>query len=375
MKNSLIPGKKQNRTGSSAGRFIRTFAYAAAVLAAICMIAVYVFDPFFHYHKPWLGLSAVQTQKEYQVVGVLRHFDYDAVNVGSSVIENNNNAWFDAAFDCTTVKAPRSYGGMADLCAFLDIAYESHDLRYVFFNLDPASITGGTEVTFQESGFPMYLYDQNPFNDVQYLLNKSVLLEDIPYMVARSLQGYDENLSYNWAEGKEFGRSSALSHYYRIPDEKVQAPLPENVYDENLEGNLRTVRELIEAHPQTQFYFYLPPYSILWWDAISRAGETDAYLHCEETAMRTLASYDNVHVYDFQNADEIVSSLDYYMDSVHFSPKVNEQICDWLVQGQYAVTGETAQKACDNTRHLMTKWQDILDACEKNDEFLYDTTN
>lgn len=337
------------------------------------MTAVYVFDPFFHYHKPWLGLSAVQTQKEYQVVGALRHFDYDAVNVGSSVIENNNNAWFDGAFCCTTIKAPRSYGGMADLCDFLDIAYENHDLRYVFFNLDPASITGGTKVTFEESGFPMYLYDQNPFNDVQYLLNKSVLLEDIPYMIARSLQGYDENLSYNWAEGKEFSKSSALSHYYRTPEEKVQEALPENVYDENLRGNLQTAQELIEAHPQTQFYFYLPPYSILWWDTISRAGETDAYLHCEEEAMRTLASYDNVHVYDFQNADEIVSDLDYYMDSVHFSPQVNEQICSWLAQGQYAVTKETAQQACDQTRRLLMKWQDILDTCEKNGEFLYDT--
>ena len=63
------------------------------VLALIVLIGgvVYVFDPFYHYHKPWLGLKAVLNDKEYQCIGTLRNFDYDALIVGSSVMENNDN--------------------------------------------------------------------------------------------------------------------------------------------------------------------------------------------------------------------------------------------------------------------------------------------
>ena len=39
---------------------------------------VFVFDPFFHYHKPIRPLKAVLTQAEYQVIGTLRTFDYDS---------------------------------------------------------------------------------------------------------------------------------------------------------------------------------------------------------------------------------------------------------------------------------------------------------
>ena len=52
---------------------------------------------------------------------------------------------------------------------------------------------------------PLYLYDKNPFNDINYLLNKDVIFEDIPYMLAETfLDDYDEGASYNWAQYKTF---------------------------------------------------------------------------------------------------------------------------------------------------------------------------
>ena len=47
----------------------------------------YLHRPVFHYHKPWFGLKAVLTDKEYQCIGSLRNFDYDSLIVGSSVAE------------------------------------------------------------------------------------------------------------------------------------------------------------------------------------------------------------------------------------------------------------------------------------------------
>ena len=151
------------------GAFLKTMAAVAAGFAGFCALIVFLLDPFYHYHKPWFGLKAVLNEKEYQVVGSLRHFSYDNVLVGSSVVENNDNRWYDDAFGGTTIKAVRSYGGIADLVWYLNLAFDSQDVKQVFFNLDPASLTQEAQTTFAASGCPMYLYDQNPFNDVKYL--------------------------------------------------------------------------------------------------------------------------------------------------------------------------------------------------------------
>lgn len=120
-------------------KFIRSFFIRSILLLSAVIAVVVVFDPFYHYHRPLPGLKAVLTDKEYQCIGTLRTFDYDALIVGSSVCENYNNHWFDDGFDCQTIKAIRSYGATADLCYLLDSAFEKHDLRYVFYNIDPSS--------------------------------------------------------------------------------------------------------------------------------------------------------------------------------------------------------------------------------------------
>ncbi len=303
-----------------------------AILAVLILIAgvVVLIDPFYHYHKPIGPLKAVLTKKEYQCIGSLKHFDYDAVIAGSSVSENFNNHWFDEAFDCTSVKAVRSYGATADLCYMLDTAFEDHELKYVFYNLDPSSLKTGAEVTFEETGCPMYLYDSNPFNDVRYLFNKSVLFEEIPYNVGRSLfDDYDEGTSFNWGQWKEFNLAMCTGLYIRHADITPMKDIHE--YDDLLKINIGLIENEVKAHPETEFYIYMPPYSMLWWDNTYREGETDFYIYAFGECMRALTAYDNVKFYFFMNDEDTVTNLESgYMDNLHFSPEVNRYICDML---------------------------------------------
>ena len=120
---------RKHKIKSKENPYLKALAGTASALAALCMLTVYLLDPFYHYHKPWFGLKAVLNEKEYQVPGSLRHFDYDSVLVGSSVVENNDNRWFDEAFGGTTIKAVRSYGGIADLVWYLNLAFESREQK------------------------------------------------------------------------------------------------------------------------------------------------------------------------------------------------------------------------------------------------------
>ena len=243
-------------------KFIRSFFIRTLILLAAVVAAVMLFDPFYQYHKPLSGLKAVLTDKEYQCVGTLRNFDYNALIVGSSVCENYNNGWFDQGFDCRTIKAIRSYGATADLKTLLDIAYEEHSLDYVFYNIDPSSLSADAEPTFVSTGCPMYLYDRNHWNDYPYVLNKDVLMEKLPYMLAYSFIGdYDEGDSYNWAQWKYFGADLATGMYARKPT--ITEMQPEDINEEVLAENIALLTELVESHPETTFMFFFSPYSTI----------------------------------------------------------------------------------------------------------------
>ncbi len=371
-----IKQNKKRNQHFAAGQFLKGLAAAAAGLAAVCMLTVYLLDPFYHYHKPWFGLKAVLNEKEYQVPGSLRNFDYDNVLVGSSVVENNDNHWYDEAFGGTTIKAVRSYGGIADLVWYLNLAFDSRQqkgqqIQKVFFNVDPSSLTQEASTTFEASGCPMYLYDRNPFNDVKYLLNKTVLLEKIPYMLAQSFSAdYNEGLSYNWAEGKDFSENGVLTHYYRKrTEEEMLAP---DAGKEELEANLKLLSEVIEAHPDTEFFFFLPPYSMIWWDDAARNGWKEVYLYDEMQAAERLLSYGNVRFFDFQNEEEIVTDLNRYMDTVHFDPEVNYAICKAMAAGQNEVTRENLEDTFAATRELTDRYEaEVIPRLEQEDRFLY----
>lgn len=334
-----------------AQKFLKQFFTASVILLLACVLAVVVFDPFFQYHKPLKGLKAVLTDKEYQCVGSLKTFDYDSVIAGSSVSENYNNGWFDQGFGCKSIKAIRSYGATADLCYLLDIAFEHQDLKYVFYNLDPSALEADPETTYELTGCPMYLYDDNYVNDVRYWLNKGVLMEKIPYLIANSLMGdYDENNSYNWAQWKEFNSDMILGLYIRKPF--VSEMKPRDYYEDLLRKNLDLLTDRITAHPETEFYIFVPPYSMLWWDNIYREGDTEAYLYNMEQAMKTLLAYENVKMFYFQNDREIITDLENYMDILHFSPEINRYICDSLIAGKRQVNSENYAEEIRSMRDL-----------------------
>lgn len=373
-----MKAEKHRKHNSFTGGFLK----AAAVLMVLIAACVVLLDPFYHYHGPLPGLKAVLNEKEYQVVGTLRHFDYDAVLAGSSVVENNDNAWFDEGFGVRTVKAVRSYGCVADLCWFLDEAFAAQEVRRVFFNLDPTALIVPPETTFEATGCPMYLYDRNPLTDVQYLFNKTVLFEKIPYMIAQSLSGsYKESLSYNWSADKDFSRNGALSHYYRFKE--VQPMKAEDYYEKELRGNIDLLVKEVAEHPDTQFVFFIPPYSVIWWDDVYRSGQRDAYLYCEQEVAAALLEYENVSVYDFQNETEIITNLDLYMDTVHFSPSVNGYMAQVMIDGENGretagaeagqkLTKDNYRSVFDQTRRFSEEQVPVqVRELEEQDAFIY----
>ena len=109
------------------------FLLAELVLVALVVVA---FDPFYQYHEPWFGLGAVLNDRDNQMPGTIRNFEYDSVLVGSSVAENFDSAFLDETYGGTTLKIIRASGSTADLCYYLQQAHEKQELKQVFWCLD-----------------------------------------------------------------------------------------------------------------------------------------------------------------------------------------------------------------------------------------------
>lgn len=338
------------KTENIRDKFIKIFIVTAVILAiGVCGI-VALFDPFYVYHKPLPGLKAVLNDKEYQCVGTLKHFDYDAVIAGSSVCENYNNGWFDEGFDCTSIKAIRSYGATADLIYLLDIAFEDHEIKKVFYNIDPSSLYTTLETTYESTGCPVYLYDDNPFNDGKYIFNKDVLLEKIPFMIAKSHSDYDEGDSYNWAQWKTFHHLMCMQMYER--PEEISPMQDAHMYDELAKANTAMLTQMANDHPETEFYFFFSPYSMCWWDAAYRNGERDAILNAQKICLEELTKLDNARVFFYQDDVEIITNLDNYMDAIHFSKDINYYVYESLVTGKDEVTAANKDAVLENMYDL-----------------------
>ncbi len=109
----------------------RLIIFIVAELVAVAG-AVWFFDPFYQYHEPFFGWEAVLNDRDNQMPGTIRNFQYDSVLAGSSVAENFDSAFLDEAYDCRTLKVIRASGSMADLLYYLEIAHYSPEInRYM----------------------------------------------------------------------------------------------------------------------------------------------------------------------------------------------------------------------------------------------------
>ena len=71
----------------------------------------------------------------------------------------------------------------------------------------------------------------------------------------------------------------------------------------------------IERNPDTTFYIFFPPYSILYWNDVMQENHLEATMREYAHIADTLLTYDNVRVFYFPNREEIVTDLNNYADA------------------------------------------------------------
>ncbi len=316
---------------------LRTITYTGVILI-ILAVSVCIIDPFVRYHKPWFGLAAVETEERSAVIGLARNMDYDTALVGSSMSENFVDSWFeDGVFGEKCLKAPLQGAFMGDYLPLLDELTDRKELKNLVFGLDNYLID--KEGATDSLSIPDYFIKQPSITDIYYLLNKSTLLVYIPvFFIRNSLEGRSDDNAYVWADRYTYSKYNARADY--MTTRRLVAE-PEKEFDRLFEKTDMLIADLtkyIEKRPDVTFYFYAPPYSILFWDVCVLDGSLTSEICALERLYSKLLSYDNVRLFYFQNNYEVITNLDHYRDYSHYEQAVNRMMYESMRDGKWELT-------------------------------------
>ena len=324
------------------------------VLILGCLIAAtIIIDPFLHYHAPLSGLEYPLKDERYQNDGMARHYDYDALITGTSMTQNFKCSEFDELWGANSLKTSYSGASYHELneCIRRALRYNS-EVKYVLCSLDGNKLIYPADAD-EYDDYPEYLYDNNPFNDAEYLLNKEVVpktLAVINYTRAGE-QTVTRDAYGSWGQFKTYGRDAVLSTF------SLQQVREETV--ELTEADITTIQENVTqnflatalANPETEFYLFFPPYSICYWEALQRTGQLEAQIQAQEIAVELLLTAENINVYDFNDRIDITTNLDNYCDTLHYGEWINSEILSLMAEGKNKLTldnyKEYYQSVCD----------------------------
>jgi len=328
-------------------RWMRGVLAGLGVLLACCAAMVYLADPYQVYRLArWFTPPYGNGEQAYYNAGLARHSDYDAVLIGTSMVENTLVSQVDARFDTRCVKLPFEGGMAGNHAEALRTALSARELTHVFYGMDMYSFV--RDPAYSSFEMPRYLYDGDPFNDVSYLLNGDVLLHRIPAALYRKLRGdepapatADTIYSWGWNEGARYGEASVLGSYdFSRPRKPMLEP---DAFSANVRANFdRYVRPFLEGHPDTEFHFFFPPYSALQWYIMRQDGHLEAVLRTMGQLAELVLPHPNARLHDFSAHLAWIEDFSLYADYSHYSPAVNGWIVDAMADGGFEVTGLSA---------------------------------
>ncbi len=324
---------------------------AIYILALMFLVGgiVYIADPFYVYHGPLGDEKTVLYNRDYQMPGTVRNFDYDTVILGSSVAENFDSNFINTQYNSETLKIIRASGSVADLLYYMEVAHKENDIKRVFWSLDIFAMTKDTQDTFSKDDELAYLHTKSIADDIPYLYNKDILMEEIPLSVAYSVMDINTGgEAYNWASDKDFSAAGSMRAYDKPKEIVCDADYSAEL--ELLDDNINLVVNEIQKHPDTEYIIIFPPYSMMWWDCGYANGVAPLYFAVLEETIPVLCEMENVKVYYFQDDREIVCNLDNYMDMLHFSPDINQFMLECIEKDERRVTADNAEDVLRNMR-------------------------
>lgn len=299
-------------------------------------------DPFFHYHYPdtqnyFYALNNERSQND----GITKFFDYQGILTGTSMTENFKATEATDLFDIDFIKIPYAGASYKEVNDGLKAALAYHpDMQIIIRGLDMNMFFDDKDYMDTSMGeFPLYMTDQNIFNDVKYVFNRDVVLKRVYQMMrANDAPDFQGGITSFDAYSNWMKRFPVFGPQQVFPDGPwtVQnPPAPSALFsleDQKtvLENIRQNVSALAKGHPEVTFYCFFPPYSAAWWGYVYFEGRLDRQIQAERLIIEELLQYDNIKLFSFNNLTDITTDLNNYRDILHYGEWINSLILQYM---------------------------------------------
>lgn len=322
------------------------------VIAVLGIIGRYVVevDPFFHYHEPnieeyYYRLDNQRSQND----GISKRFSYNMLITGTSMTENFKTTEADkiwAEEGAISIKIPYSGATYKEINDSLTRALEHNaNLHTIIRGLDMTRFMDSKDaMSYERNYYPLYLYDDNIWNDVEYLFNRDVVFgRTYPMMKDAGEPGIMSfDIYSNWMWGYTFGVNTVLGSNDEDSGKITGEPMHLTEQEkEQLLGNIRqNVTSLAEKYPNVRYYYFFTPYSIVYWGGKTRDGSIYKQIEAERLIIEEILKCENIKLFSFNNRTDITTDLNNYKDSVHYGEWINSLMLRWMHDGEYMLTRE-----------------------------------
>ena len=333
----------EQNTQQKAEKWFKKCIWCLVFVIGIVVGLVYLFDPYFHFHKPFEFVSYRLYEERYINDGISRNFEYDAIITGTSMAQNFKTSEVDALYGTTCVKETFAGAGYKEISQNLERALSyNKDLKTVFWTMDYNALMRDKDWCSYDN-YPTYLYDDNICNDTSYIFNKSVLYHGVLTNLVMTLTGQPSTTMDEYsAWHKENGLEYILQNYTRegltLRDE--QLIMTEDEHKMVTDAVQQNFINLINQYPDTQFYIFYTPYSIFYWDFMEQEGMLLRQLEAEKIATELLLQCPNVRLYNFFDNYDLICNPENYRDKEHYGETINSWILQQMKEDTYLVTEE-----------------------------------
>ena len=310
------------------------FTLAACILVFIVSAAiVYIVDPFEIYRES--SILPLYDQESYNNPGIVKSYDYDAVILGTSMVEMSNPSVIDECFGVSSVKLPMRGSHTSHMGWQLSHAFKAQpDLKLAILAVDAYSLMGQPD---DHNEIIDYLWNDNVIDDVNYLLNRDVLLVRVPKMLKNIGKPTDTKRDdmYKWTDVTFAAQSVFDTVTWSRPGGMMD---PEHNISRSTENIERHLKSQILAHPDTTFLIYTPPYSVGYWYQVNRLGISEQQFRSRARICELLLDCPNVEIYDYASRIEWITQLDEYFDYSHHSEKISNMLMHAMANGENRIT-------------------------------------
>lgn len=331
-------------------------------------LVVYL-DPFFHFHGPVPGYyyKRPETVERYFDDGVVRHFDYDSLILGVSLSAGVSISEFDELFGMDAEKVIYSGGTYKEMAEGLERGLETHpETKLVLSNLTLQKLLQDKDHRRSDiSDYPTYLYNNNLFDDIKYVLNKDVVFNYCYPMIEDRLHGKEggvESLDREGYIGKPESAREELNQDWTEEITEVQGDVfdqpslseeEKTMVEDNITSN---ILDITRKYPDTRFIYFIPPSSIWFYEELYRDGTLRKTLEAEEIAVKMLMDEPNIEVYDYNEHREILEDRKNYYDTVHYGGWIYSFILENIAKGNGRLTKDNVDEILSKEREYFLNW-------------------